>query len=59
MYSIEPTINQPTDRQPHIDELHRLWQQATEDDSPGVPADEVLDRLERKYQANANRCEAG
>jgi hypothetical protein len=59
MSSIEPTIKQPADRQPHIDEVRRLWQQASEDNSAGVPADEVLDRLERKYQANANRCEAG
>jgi antitoxin ParD1/3/4 len=41
-------------RQQGIDELRRVWQQAMEDSSPGIPADEVLDRLERKYQAIAN-----
>lgn len=34
-----------------IEELRRVWTEALEDKSPGVPADEVLDRLERKYQA--------
>jgi antitoxin ParD1/3/4 len=34
-----------------IAELRNLWQQARADKTPGVPADEVLDRLERMYQA--------
>ena len=38
-------------RQQGMEELRRVWQQAMEDNSPGIPADEVLDRLERKYQA--------
>jgi antitoxin ParD1/3/4 len=38
-------------RQQGIEELRRVWQQALEDRSPGVAPDEVLDRLERKYQA--------
>ena len=38
-------------RQQGIDELRRVWRQAVEADGPGVPADEVLDRLERKYQS--------
>jgi antitoxin ParD1/3/4 len=33
-----------------IEELRRVWQQALDDKSPGVPVDEVFDRLERKYQ---------
>src|SRR4051794_37716026 len=37
-----------------IEELRGVWQQAMEDKSPGVPADDVLDRLERKYQALAD-----
>jgi len=37
-----------------IEELRRVWQQAIEDRSPGVDASEVLDRLERKYQAIAD-----
>jgi antitoxin ParD1/3/4 len=37
-----------------IAELRQLWQQARANTSPGVPADEVLDRLERKYQALAD-----
>jgi antitoxin ParD1/3/4 len=31
-----------------------VWRQALEDKTPGVPVDEVLDRLERKYQALAD-----
>lgn len=41
-------------RQQGIDELRRVWSQAVEDNSPGIPADEVMDRLERKYQALAD-----
>ena len=41
-------------RQQGIEELRKVWQQAMEDNAPGVPADEVLDRLERKYQAIAD-----
>jgi antitoxin ParD1/3/4 len=41
-------------RQQGIEELRRVWQQALEDRSPGVAPDEVLDRLERKYQAIAD-----
>ncbi len=33
-----------------MDELRQVWRQAMEDETPGVPANEVLDRLERKYQ---------
>jgi antitoxin ParD1/3/4 len=33
-----------------IDELRQVWRQAMEDRSPGIPVNEVLDRLERKYQ---------
>ena|ERR1039458_10065 len=31
-------------------ELQRLWRQAMEDKTPGVPVKEVLDRPERKYR---------
>ena len=41
-----------------VAELRQLWQQARADDTPGVPADEVLDRLERKYQALVNAAGA-
>ena len=37
-----------------VAELRQLWQQARADNTSGVPADEVLDRLERKYQALAD-----
>jgi antitoxin ParD1/3/4 len=37
-----------------IRELRQLWQQASADKSPGVVANKVLDRLERKYQAIAD-----
>lgn len=45
-------------RQQGIEELRRVWQQAVEDRSPGVAAHEVLDRLERKYQAIADAAGA-
>jgi antitoxin ParD1/3/4 len=37
-----------------IAELRKLWPQARKDNTPGVPMDDVLDRLERKYQALAD-----
>lgn len=40
-------------RQQGLAELRQLWQEAMHDKAPGVAADEVLDRLERKYQAIA------
>ena len=40
-------------RQQGVVELRQLWQEALGDKSPGIPAAEVLDRLERKYQAIA------
>jgi antitoxin ParD1/3/4 len=41
-------------RQQGIEELRQVWQQAIKDKTPGVPVDDVLDRLERKYQAMAD-----
>jgi antitoxin ParD1/3/4 len=38
-------------RQQGIEELRRLWGQAVEDKTPGVPVNDVLNRLEKKYQA--------
>ena len=38
-------------RQQGIDELRQVWRQAIEDKKSSVEVDEVLDRLERKYQA--------
>src|SRR5208283_1440897 len=35
-------------------ELLQGWRQAMEDKTPGVPVKEVLNRLERKYQALAD-----
>ena len=46
-------------RQQGIEELRRVWQQAMEDKSPGIPADEALDRLERKYQVIADAAGTG
>ena len=37
-----------------IAELRHLWLEARNNDAPGVPAEDVLDRLERKYQAIAD-----
>lgn len=41
-------------RQQGVEELRQFWQEALRDGTPGVAADEVLDRLERKYQALAD-----
>ena len=41
-------------RQHSLDELRKLLRQAQADKAPGVPVDEILDRLERKYQAVAD-----
>jgi antitoxin ParD1/3/4 len=41
-------------RQQDVTELRSLWLEALNDKSPGVPAEDVLDRLERKYQAMAD-----
>jgi len=38
-------------RQNGVEELRRVWQEARANKTPGIPADAVLDRLERKYQA--------
>jgi antitoxin ParD1/3/4 len=40
-------------REKGLDELRRVWQQAMEDNSPGVSPHDVFERLERKYQAIA------
>jgi antitoxin ParD1/3/4 len=43
-------------RQPEVNdvtELKRIWEEAMKDDSPGIPAEEVMERLERKYGALA------
>ena len=41
-------------QQKGLEELRELWLEARKDDTPGVPAEDVLDRLERKYQAIAD-----
>jgi antitoxin ParD1/3/4 len=41
-------------RQQSLGELRSLWRQALEDKTPGAPVDEMLERLERKYQALAD-----
>lgn len=38
-------------RQQGIADLRKMWGKAVKDKTPGVPADAVLDRLERKYSA--------
>ncbi|TDM05455.1 MAG: CopG family transcriptional regulator [Ideonella sp. MAG2] len=38
-------------RQQGIAELRQVWCEALQDKRPGMSADDVLDRLERKYQA--------
>lgn len=41
-------------RQQGVAELRRVWQEALSDKTPGISPDDVLDRLERKYQAIAD-----
>jgi antitoxin ParD1/3/4 len=41
-------------RQHSLDELRSLCRQAQQDKTPGAPVDEILDRLEHKYQALAD-----
>jgi antitoxin ParD1/3/4 len=37
-----------------VAELRRVWQEALNDKSSSISPDDVLDRLERKYQAIAD-----
>ena len=41
-------------REEGVAELRQVWQSALRDASPGVSADEVIARLERKYQTIAD-----
>jgi antitoxin ParD1/3/4 len=41
-------------RQQGIAQLRQLWLEALQDKVPGIAADDVLERLERKYQAIAD-----
>ena len=45
-------------RKAGIEELRRVWQQALDDDSPGVSPHDVFERLERKHRANADAAGA-
>jgi antitoxin ParD1/3/4 len=45
-------------RQQGVEELRQVWQQAIENKKPGVPVEDVLDRLERRYQAMADAAGA-
>lgn len=45
-------------RQQGVEELRQVWQQAIENRKPGVRVEDVLDRLERKYQAMADGADA-
>ena len=45
-------------QQSGLQELRELWSQALQDETPGIPAEDVLDRLERKYRAIANEVSA-
>lgn len=38
-------------QQSGVEELHRVWAEARKDTRPSLNPDEVLDRLERKYQS--------
>jgi antitoxin ParD1/3/4 len=41
-------------RQQGVAELRKIWQEALNDKTSDISPDEVLDRLERKYQAIAD-----
>ena len=41
-------------RQQGVAEWRRVWQEALNDKTSGLSSDDVLDRLERKYQAIAD-----
>ena len=41
-------------RQQGVTELRRVWQEAMNDKTPSISSGDVLDRLERKYQALAD-----
>ena len=41
-------------RQQGVAELRQVWQEALNDKTTGILPDDVLDRLERKYQAIAD-----
>ena len=45
-------------RQQGVAELRRVWQEALNDKTSGISPDDVLDRLERKYQAIADAASA-
>jgi antitoxin ParD1/3/4 len=45
-------------RQQGVTELRRVWQEALNDKTSGISPDDVLDRLERKYQAIADGANA-
>ena len=42
-------------RQKSVEEFRALWHEAIESKEPGAALDEVLDRLERKYQVLADQ----
>jgi antitoxin ParD1/3/4 len=46
-------------RRDGLKHLRRAWKQALADDTPGIDSDEVLSRLEKKYQALADQSPAG
>jgi antitoxin ParD1/3/4 len=45
-------------RQESVAEIRRAWEEAIANPASGLPAEEVLDRLERKYQAMADAAKS-
>lgn len=41
-------------RQQGMEELRKVWQEAMRDETPGIPMDDVLERLERRYRSLAD-----
>lgn len=45
-------------RQQGLDELRRVWRQAIESKSPGVPPEEVFTRLRQRYKVTGKSARA-
>ena len=58
MHAWVPPGGDLAERRFSVPELRQVWQQAIEDRKPGVAVEDVLDRLERRYQAMADAAGA-
>lgn len=51
-------IYKNSQRQKKMSELRQLWKEAISDKTPGSSMDDVLNRLENKYQVMADKADA-